>query len=509
MRLFITFLFLFSSLIVQGQSLLNLLETDTSDFSIKKKLKKDLSSILPDSLNSIYFVRAFENKNFKKSLKIWNQTIEGTDFSKSSTGTALYAYLLFQNKFEYLSLYTLFTSTQVKEIDPIVRHLWKNQKLHPLWNFIYLPIDLDWQLIFDPKLIVKANSKNSFHLEKDHELMKSLLSLPLAEDFENFDLEWSFLLSLLKKGDKESVVKLLSWFLSEKKYETQKNKINLTIARLLADIGEYPTALSYYEKVEKLSYLTLLAREEMSWIFLKQNKLTKAKESSLVFNHPAFTPSPSMFFVLALAQFRNCDYEGAFQTLISFKEAFSNDSLKYFFDRKDFGVISTVLLQNYRSDLNPLGANISIWSYLVRVDKKLKSQIFLYDYLENQYKRRSNVEFKKLHQKQRALVEKIKKERNERLFTLLKKEYQERQIFLNYFKILEAEILYQNYGRKSKFFTKKNNESGFAFKKSFSIAESLLYFPFDRDEIWLDELFDYKVSKNKFCLRYKSLITRK
>ena len=433
MRLFVVLFFLFSSFIVQGQSLLNLLEKNASDFSIKKKLKKDLSFIFPDSLNSISFVRAFENKNFKKSLKIWNQTIEGTDFSKSSTGTALYSYLLFKNKFEYLSLYTLFTSTQLKEINPIVRNLWKNQEFHPLWSFIYFPIESDWQLIFDPELIVKVNSKNSFHLEKDYALMKSLLSLPLVEGFENFDLEWSFLLSLLKKGDKESVVKLLSWFLSEKKYKTQKNKINLTIARLLADIGEYPTALSYYEKVEKLSYLTLLAREEMSWIFLNQNKLAKAKESALVFNHPEFTLSPSMFFVLALAQFKNCDYEGAFQTLINFKEAFSNESLKYFFDKKDFDMISKVLLQNYRSDLNPLGVNIPIWPYIVRVDKKLKSQIFLYDYLNNQYKRRSNIEFKGLHQKQRALVEKIKKERNKRLFTLLKKEYQDRQVFFKLF----------------------------------------------------------------------------
>ena len=509
MRSFVIFLFLFSSFLVQGQSLLNLLEKNTGGFSIKKKLKKDLSSIFPDSLNSIDFVRAFKNKNFKKSLKIWNQTIEGTDFSKSSTGAALYAYLLFKNELEYLSLYTLFTSTQPKEIDPIVRHLWKNQEFHPLWNFIYLPIDSDWQLIFNPELIVKVSSKNSFHLEKDHEFMKSLLSLHLAEDFESFDLEWSFLLSLLKKGDKESVVKLLSWFLSEKKYETQKNKINLTIARLVADIGEDSAAVFYYEKVEKLSYLTLLAREEMSWIFLNQNKPAKARESALVFNHPGFTPSPSMFFVLALAQVRSCDYEGASQTLISFKEAFSNDSLKYFFDKKDFDLISKALLQNYRSDLNPLRINIPIWPYLVRADKKLKRQIFLYDYLKNQYKRRSNIEFKELHQKQRALVEKIKKERNERLFTLLKKEYEERQIFLNYFKILEAEILYQYYGGKSIFFTKKNSKAGSAFKKPFSAAKSLLYFPFDRDEIWLDEIFEYKVSENKFCLRSKPLIAKK
>ena len=500
--------FIFSSFFVEGQSLLHLLETDGSNFSIKKKLNKDLSSVFPKSLNSHSFVRAFENKNFKEALKIWNQTIKETDFSKSSTGVALYTYLLFQNKMEFLSISSLFSSAKPKEIDPIVRHLWKKQQNHSIWNFVYFPVDSDWQLIFSPELIVKLSSKNSFNLEKDHEFMKSLLSLPLAEDFNNFYLEWSFLLSLLKQGDKESVVKLLSWFLSEKKYKTQKNKINLTIARLLADIGEHSTALSYYQKIEDFSYLTLLAREEMSWIFLKQNQLAKAKETSLIFSHSGLTSSPSMFFVLALAQIRNCDYEGAFKTLISFKEAFSNDSLKYFFDKKDFNTISLALLQNYQSDINPLSVNGSVLPYLLRTDQKLKNQILLYNYLNQKYKKQSKIDFKNLYQEQKVLIKKFQKERDKRLFALLNKEYQNRKMFLNYFQILEAELLYRYHGTKPVFSSIKNNKASFSFKTLNPFVMEELYFPFNRSEIWLDELFDYKVNENKFCLRFKPLTAK-
>jgi len=53
-------IFLFYSYLVQGQSLLNLLEKDASGFSIKKKLKKDLSFVFPESLNSDSFVKAFK-----------------------------------------------------------------------------------------------------------------------------------------------------------------------------------------------------------------------------------------------------------------------------------------------------------------------------------------------------------------------------------------------------------------------------------------------------------------
>ena len=332
MRIFLILFFLFSSFISQGSSLLNILEEDARGFSIKKRLKKDIGSVFPESLNSGSFVKAFENKNFKQSLKIWNQTIKGSGFSKSSTGTALYAYLLLKNGFEFLSFHSLFTKAKPKNIDPIVRHLWKNQESYPLWKFFSFPIEPDWQLIFQPELITRVSSKSLSDLNRDHEFMKSLLSLPLSEKFDNFDLEWSFLLSFLKKGDRESAVKLLSWFLSQEKDLDRKDKINLTIGRLLADIEEYSEALSYYKTVGgKLSYLSFLAQEEMSWIFLNQKKENKAKETALVFSHPELSPSPSMFFVLALAQFRNCDNVGAFQTLRGFKKAFSNKEFEVLF----------------------------------------------------------------------------------------------------------------------------------------------------------------------------------
>ena len=505
LRILISFLFLYSSFFVEGQSLLKLLENEeNSGFSLKKKLKQDLSSVFPDSLKvrSVdidSFVTAFENKDFKTSLKIWNQNIRETDFSKSSTGVALYNYLLVKNDFEFLGFYSLLSSSQPKDIHPIVRQLWKRQTETDLWKFFSFPIEADWQLVFQPESIIQANRNHSFDLEKDHEHMKSLLALPLDEDFENFDLEWSFLLSLLKKGEKESVVKLLSWFLSKK--PAQKNKINLTIARLLADIGEYEVALSYYKKLEGLSYQTLMAREEMSWIFLNektnQKGIPQAKEYSLVFSYPGLNLNPSMFFVLALSQFKNCDYQGAFQTLKSFQGFFSKDSLKTFFDKKDFDALSLGLLKYYRSELPLLAINTPVWPYSIRADKKLRKQIFLYDYLSKSHLKKQV--FKKEFLREKALIQKLKKARDERFFVLLKKEYHERALFLKYFQILEAEMLYQHYGKKPVLFQTVKP----SFKK---INPSELFFPFERDELWLDELFDYQVNKNKWCPLSKPLI---
>lgn len=523
MKIFLVLFFLAFSSIAERRTLLNILEEDTSGFSIKKQLKKDIGSVFPDSLNSDSFVRAFEDEDFKKSLKIWNQRIARGAFSKSSTGHALYAYLLFKNGFEYLALHNLFTMAQAKEIDPIVRHLWKRQNLHPIEKYFYFPIEPGWGLIFEPEFIVAANSKNFFDFNRDHELMKNLLSLPLNEEFDNFAAEWSFLLSFLKRGDREAAGKLLSYFLSQKKYADKKDKINLTIGRLLADLQEFPAALSYYKKLEGLSYLNLQAREEMSWIFLNQKKWDKAWQTALVFSHPGLNLNPSMLFVLALAQLKNCDNEGAFQTLKSFKKAFStgyDKILKYFFDRKDFEALSKALLEAYESPFaTSVDVKASVWPYLLQRDQKLKNQILLYNYLEGRYLepavKASFVEFKGLHKRQKALIEKTKKKRDQRIFELFSKVYQEREIFLKQFQILEAEILYQYYAVKSPLSAKIQasktqaeeqslNRAGFLKKAGYK-SKGFFYFPFQREEIWLDELFDYKAGANKYCLKSKPL----
>ena len=52
----------------------------------------------------------------------------------------------------------------------------------------------------------------------------------------------------------DSATKILAWLLSQTKDTYKKDKINLTVARLLADIGENKVALSYYQKIKKMAY---------------------------------------------------------------------------------------------------------------------------------------------------------------------------------------------------------------------------------------------------------------
>ena len=496
--LLLSFVFCF---FVEGSSVLNIFEENQSHSFLKQQLKRDISYVFPPSFKPAVFIQAFENKDFKKSLDLWIESIQGTSFDKSSTGAALYSYLLFKNQFEYLSLYHLFKNSKPREIHPLVRQLWKENIKHPIWNYFYFPlIDENWQLFFTPEIALQITSKSPFNLTKDHDFIKSLLAVPVKESFDSFSLEWFFMLSFIKKGDNEAAAKLLSWFLSQTEEKSfKRDKVYITIARLLADIQEHSAALYYYRKVTQPSYFMLLAREEMTWILLDQKKNSQALETALTLSHPGFSLSPSMFFVSALTHFKNCDYQGAVQNLMRFKKVFSEkrDKLKNIVKAKNYHYISKELLSFYYSGKDSSVIDIPNWFYHLRSDQTLKNQILLYHYLQNKIKN-SSVLFKNLQKKERALIKAEQKRRDKRLEFLFKQELDNVNRFLTYFHILEAEILYRYYGAK-KLLSFSSKKKSFFDGAALNQFKGFYYFPFNRDEIWLNEILSYKVRKNNSC----------
>ncbi|MBC6415376.1 MAG: hypothetical protein GDA46_03180 [Bdellovibrionales bacterium] len=488
--------FCFSS---KGNPILDILKEEKNTFFLKKTLKTDIGSVFPFSfVGKDLFTKSFENKDFRKSLEIWIQFIKGTSFEKSSTGVALYSYLLFKNQLEYLALQYLFKNSRPQDIDPLVKQLWKTTIDHPIWRYFYFPLTSNWWLIFTPERVIQVSSKNSFDLIKDHDFIKSLLTLPVKKNFNNFSLEWSFMLSFIQRGEIQSATKLLSWFLSQKKSADsfEKDKIHITTARLLADIQEFETALSYYQKINQISYLKLLALEEMSWILLKQKKYSKALELAFALSYPGFNLSPSMFFVLALTQFKNCNYQGSFKTLMKFKTSYAerNSRLKSFLKKKNYHHIYKELLFFYSSKKNPLEVGINL-SYHLRKDENLKNYVLLDHYLSHKPKLLTE-DLENLQKEEWNLVKKIKEDRDKRLEFLLKQELEDINKFLTYFHILEAETLYKYHTHKNLFLSSSKSKS---LSSYLTPPRNYFLFPIHRDEIWLDEIFNYKAIRKKTC----------
>ena len=497
MRRLLLYALLFSSVFTEA-GVIELLKGGEG-FSLQKHLKKDIGSVIPKSLKASDFIKAFENKDLKKALKLWQTSLAQSSFSKSSNGSALYSYLLFQNGFEALALNHLFQYAKPLKIDPVIHKLWKvNVNLnHPIWNVFYLKLNPEWSSFFSPEHVFRLGAKYNFNLLKDYKYIEELLSLPIKKDFDSFSLEWSLMLSLLKKGNMDSATKLLSWFLSQTKNSYRKDQIHLTIARLLADIPSVPEALEYYQKIKPNSYFWLLAQEEMAWLLIGEKQYSQAYNKALALNLSGADLSPSMLFVLALLQLKKCDSQGSFDSLMKFKTDFSGISwnIKKLSKTREYEQLVKELTVFYQSDKAYYDLEVKQPFYHLRKDQNLKNAILFYYYMNQ---KESKSDFKELIKKQNALIQSVESQIYKQLDFLLKQEEVRIQGFLKWFHVLEAEILYRNHVLKS---SSLGFESRWSDSVSLYKSDGFLYFPFDRREIWRDELANYQSIKSEKCVQ--------
>ena len=506
MRKFVVFIF-FLSFSAQGLNILDILEGKDHNLTLQKELKKDIGSLFPVLSKPHLFLKAFDSGDFVKSLQIWERSLRGTSFAKSSTGQALYSYLLFQNRFEILSLLNLLNKSQPKKIDPIVGNLWKRdiKKSHPIWNFFSFRMNPKWLGFFDPEVLFKTGAKASwdFRSKKDQDYIKFLLGLSISDQIDSFSLEWSFILSLIQQGELPTATKLLAWLISKTKDQNRKDKIHLNIGRLLADINEKEAALSYYKKVKKISYFWLLAQEEMSWISFNRGNYRKAYAKASAFLYPQIQKeiSPYMFLILSLSQLENCDYKGFFLSLSHFKSFFSKrmEEIDAILASGKYKVFISKLVNFYNSKKPYYTLSSFNVPYLFKKDSRLKNSIRLFNYMQNQKPRR--LKNSSLEKKEKKLLIHLETKIKKRVNSLLKKEKENILFVLQNFHLAEAELLYQHQGFHSlgSFSSRVENAYPFTAIQLVYDKNPFFIFPFNPNEIWLDEIPYYQSGFVKKC----------
>ena len=162
--------------IVQADNILDILKDRDNSFALQRELENDIGSLFVPSNRPDDFINAFENQRFGRALDLWIKTIQGNSFSRSSTGSALYSYLLFKNGFEFLSLKNLFEKSKPEEVNSIVKKLWKISinKKRPLWDYFFFPVSRKWLEFFDEEMIFRLGSKTPLQLKskEDQEYIK-------------------------------------------------------------------------------------------------------------------------------------------------------------------------------------------------------------------------------------------------------------------------------------------------------------------------------------------------
>ncbi len=495
----LVFIFSFVSFSAQPADIWDILKNQDHSLALQKELKKDIGSVFPSSHKPYSFIKAFEGKNFEKALNIWLKSVKSSPFAKSSTGSALYAYLLFQNGFEVLSLQHLLSQSQPVEIDPIVKRLWTVDinKRNPVWSYFFFSIPSEWHGFFPAPAVFELGSKALSPFQDSPKLIESLLKLALDKTTDVFSVEWAFVLNLIKKEDMDSAAKILAWLLKKTKDQSRKDKIHLTIGRLLADRGETDAALYYYGQLKKPSYFWLLAQEEKAWLFLNSGNYGPAYSTASVFEYPQFkkSASPYMFLALARSQLKNCDYKGTARSLSYFKSLFSKRgyNIEKALKTGDYNNLRENLLAFYSSGNPYYGMDDPHLFYHIKKDSFLKSHILLYDYMNNREPAKK-AKIPALAQTENEIIKQLERQMQKRMRILLQREIKKINSVLTEFQIIETEALYRVQGFHALSPHKKIKPNA-----SQRLAPPFLYFPFNPNEIWLDELSAYQSYPLKGC----------
>ena len=213
--------------------------------------------------------------------------------------------------------------------------------------------------------------------------------------------------------------------------------------------------------------------------------------------------NPYMFFILALAQLKNCDYRGLARSLSDFESFFSIRKMAIEKNLKSnaYNNLIKELLAFYHSGNSYYELRTSNLFYQLRKDDFLKNHLLLYNHIKNR-KTQEKIKFKSLIEIEYEMTNQLEERIKKRFQTLLRKEMEKIDFVLKNFQIIGTEALYRIHGFHALFpvsFLSFDDSALPAFNPVQS--GSVLFFPFDLNEIWLDELSAYQSKNLKNCPR--------
>ena len=205
-----------------------------------------------------------------------------------------------------------------------------------------------------------------------------------------------------------------------------------------------------------------------------------------------------MFLALTLSQLKTCDYKGAVRSLLSFKNLFSKRKaeINKILSEGSYKVLTKKLLDFYHSETPYYKISSSGLFYQLRKDKFLKNHILLSRYIRDKALLREKG-FKPLQDQENQMMAQIESRIKNRMQVLIKEELEKIKSVEQKLHIVEAEILYRVYGFYS--LVSKNETRQEKLVSFNSSSANLIYFPYNPNEIWLDELSYYQNRQRGGC----------
>ncbi len=488
--------------------------------------KYNLQEILKGEVNNFtaeqnIFAGFFNKGDMAKALFQWPSAFDNTAFQNTPTAKALYAFLLFENSLPVMGVESLFNIDQPQKISSGVVKLWKEElnETHMAWGVAQIKWAPFWTEAFGPAAEVRVMSRQNFQ-STDVDTLKELLKKSAPDTRERAMLEWQLVLALSMKDEAGQAAKVLAHLVKADKNPIGTDLMNMTASRLLYQNGYLDAAVQYYQKIDKASDYWFDAQEESAWAYIRKGEPQNTLAVTKTLVNPMFTAQvgSEAVFLQAMAQLKICDYPAVLLTLKDFKARFKPRMQTLISISQD--AKSSVAVNKYISQakdkvptIKELGSDLKNLPRFVTRDARMNDLLRLEKALDSEKKTAAELYGRSLAEGTakvgfQARIEEFKQAAEQRhqaahsaillrMKSLADSEVKEITQALQKMQIVEAELLQQVSVSNKLVKTdvdkviEKKGSTGSKSKDTISFAAE--------NEVWFDELSNYKVDVKKAC----------
>lgn len=445
------------------------------------------------------WIQMLKNQNYAQAIMFWNSSLGKTAFSRTYTGKAFRYWVDFQAGLQTSALESLFSLKAPHHIDKPVRELWK-KSLKPSLNSVAVASQLvtpRWARFLGDEIYFSLAHKPSFSVKSKTAISRITKSLKKSKTSsrQKIWLRWQLALAAAYQGKNQLASNQLDRILGLTQDVVPADDLYLTQARVSYQTGEFEEAISWYKKVKKGSTHWLIAKEEISWSFLRLGNASRSLSELHTVLSPLFKSisGPESDFLSAYSGLVICDYKNIFKVTNSFKDRHRSkisglESLVKSENSQVFKnlvqIISTGPLETKRFAplLSQLPRNFFLDNYLSEHMKYLKSMTRESSIFQNQGIPQATSRRQKALKRQAT----AKKKTYQRVKALAQAELKEYKVMIQKLHLVEAEVIQRLYikdnlaGRREKI------------ENPLTTNSDTILFPVSK-EVWLDEVDNYHV----------------
>lgn len=418
------------------------------------------------------FKSLMNSGNYRQALVAWHTAHGNSAFAATANGQATYSFLLYQNGLPFIGVDTLFKQTQPKSLNSQLVKVWKTElNASPLVQ----------------KGLVEATGSWS--------------TLALSEVNRNARALWQTATQAPLNGNLEASLKALKSLKDSEQNIIGKDLVSLTYARVLFQKGDIDGALEAFNQIPKSSSIWIESVEERGWAHLRKEDYDKAVGETVTLLSPALVPlvGPESYFFANLTALKVCDYPRIFknselfkkrhrQRLADMQELAKNGTHKNIpalLERLEQKGVSVEGAGPLVEALPRAALRDSRFTHAIEARRQLLAETKQINDLSGTILGGA-AELQRLASNAKLQADKLKLSSLQRLRTLAQAEVKEYSNILNKLHIVEASVIER--------LSADDNLKGQRSKLSQNEKKSadVLVFPYEGDEVWFDELDNYK-----------------